>query len=145
MLHSLYYLYVCVFFDDIFRLFRVQRSTKVYKKKKESLYKTNHMPDTSGGGYALKMTLNVNPCTRARAAGTCRLPPAPLSMARGIEQVGLEGLGFDRMEALLVEALRGGRNLDDGVQRDGDIDALLAPQPREVGIQHSQDGLVAGQ
>ena len=66
-------------------------------------------------------------------------------MARGIEQVGLEGLGLDRMEALLVEALRGRRDLDDGVQRYGDIDALLAPQPREVGIQHSQDGLVAGQ
>ena len=71
-------------------------------------------------------------------------PQGPLSMARGIEQVGLEGLRLDRMETLLVEALRGGLDLDDGVQRDGDVDALLAPQPREVRIQHSQDGLVVG-
>ena len=101
---------------------------------------TNHVPVMlGGGGYALNDS--KSPYTRARR----RVPPAPLSMARGIEQVGLEGLGLDRMEALLVEALRGRRDLDDGVQRYGDIDALLAPQPREVGIQHSQDGLVAGQ
>ena len=42
-------------------------------------------------------------------------------MARGIEQVGLEGLGLDRMKTLLVEALRGWLDLDDGVQRDGDL------------------------
>ena len=77
--------------------------------------------------------------TLVASAGGLRARASRL-VARGVE---VDALGVEQREALLLAAGLGRRDLDDRVERDRDIDALLAREAHQVGVQHAVDRLVA--